>query len=774
MFKNYLKIALRNMIRHRVYSFINITGLALGMVCCILILLWVQDELSFDRFHKNSDRLYLCVNKLDDGWSSTSPWMLAPTLKKDFPEIEKYSRFSLRDLLVKYADQSFYETIGFVDPDFLEMFSFPLIIGDPSSALTVKESVVISERSAQKYFRGEDPIGKILRVNQNANLTVTGVIKNVPTNSSLTFDMLVPVQNIGEERIATWYWETTAFVLIKEHVAVDELRAKIAGTAKKYDKRVENKTLMNDLQLFSRAHLYGLNDIGPVLYIYIFSSIAIIVLIVACINFINLVTAKASIRGKEIGMRKVVGAGKKHIIWQFYGETLLLSIVAFILALILAMMILPRFSLLAEKQLSLNFGANTFLIIGSISIILLTTLFAGSYPALLLSSFSPIKVLKESTSTGIKKSTIRWTLVVIQFMVSIILIVMTITMNRQMDYIQNKKLGFNREQVISIPMNDDFRKQYDAMKNRLLQHPGIINMTAATSSPNGVGNVNPVYWEGRGPDQYEYFNYVSVDYDYFETFEMEMAEGRAFSKEFATDRQNYIVNQAAVDFMKMNSPVGKTFSIWNNAGKIIGVVKNFHCRSLHDKIVPVVMTFNQYIPLSYAFIRIKPEGVKSTLATIETTWKEIVPNYPFQYEFLDDMFRHQYTDEWKIKTLFQYFSGLAIFISSIGLCGLAAFIAQRRTKEIGIRKVAGATVLNIIGLMLKDFARWLFLATIIAIPIAYYAMSKWLGNFAYRTNVSWTIFASASLFVFMIAMFTVSWQAIRAATANPVESLRYE
>jgi putative ABC transport system permease protein len=774
MLRNYLKIAFRNLVKHRVYSFINIAGLALGMACCILILLWVQHELSYDRFHKNNDRLYLCVNQLDHGWSSTSPWSLAPTLKIDFPEIDKFTRFNNRDMLVHYGNQSYYENVGFVDPDFLEMFSFPMTKGDPASALTVKESAVISEKVARKYFNNEDPIGKILSVNHNMHLAVTGVIKNVPTNSTLTFDMLVPVKNIGEERISTWYWETTAFVLLRENTAVNGLRTKIAGTTKKYDKRVENKTLLNDLRPFSQSHLYGLNEAGPILYVYIFSGVAIIVLIVACINFINLITAKASARSKEIGVRKVVGAGKNHILWQFYGEIFLLSMIAFVLALALVVFILPTFNLFTQKQLSLDFFGNPFLVAGSVSIILLTTVLAGSYPALLLSSYRPLNIIKESSPGGLKKSTVRWILVVIQFSVSIILIVTTTAMNRQMDYIRNKKLGFNREQVLSIPMNDGFRKQYEVVKNRLLQYPGIIKMTAATGSPNAIGNVNPVRWEGSDPNKYEYINYVAVDYDYIETFEIKMAEGRSFSKEFSTDRRNYIVNQAAVDFMKMSSPIGKMFSIWNNEGRIIGVVKNFHSRTLRNEIVPVVMTFNQYVPLSTAFIRVSPDNIKSTLAEIEKTWKEFVPDYPFHYEFLDDQFRRQYTDEEKVKTLFQCFSGLAIFISFIGLFGLATFMVQRRTKEIGIRKVAGATVFNIIGLVLKDFAKWLLLATCIAIPVGFYIMNTWLGNFAYHADITWTIFAGASLMVFMIALLAISWQAIRAATANPVEALRYE
>lgn len=770
---HYIKVAMRSLFKSKKYSIINITGLALGMVCCVLILLWVQDELSFDRFHKNNEHLYLLVNEYSSGWSATSPWSLAPTLKNDFPEIEKATRYFNQTMLVKYMDNSYYEPMGFVDADFLEMFSFPLLQGDAASALTVTSSVIISEKAARKYFPDEEPMGKVLTVNQSLNLTVTGIMKNAPKNSTLTFEMLAPVKNIGEQRVATWFWETGAFVQLKEKANVDELRAKMAGTAKKYDKRIENEKMINGLQPLARVHLYGLNNIGPILYIYIFSGVALIVLLVACINFVNLVTAKAFVRGKEIGIRKVVGAEKKQIIFQFYGETLLLSVFAFVLALTLVMLILPHFNLLAEKQLSLDFFHNPILLPGVVLIILITTLFAGSYPALLLSSFRPIQVLKQTTSR-FKESTSRWILVVFQFTISIVFIVVTITMNRQLNYIQNMNLGFNREQVISIPMNDQFRSQYEAFKNRLQQYPEIINITAATSTPNNIGNVNPVYWQGRGPDQYEIMNYVEVDYDYFETFEMEFVDGRPFSREFPTDRQNYIVNQAALDYMKMDSPIGKLFSIWTNEGQIIGVVKNFHNQSLHNEISPVVMTFNQFIPLSSVFIRVSPENIKSTLTLIEKNWRELAPDYPFQYEFLDEAFHRQYLNEEKIRTLFQYFSSLAIFISCIGLFGLAAFVAQRRTKEFGIRKVSGATVFDIIRLMFMDFGKWLILALIIAIPVAYYAINKWLQNFAYHIDITFWIFVLSGGLALGIALLAICGQAIRAAMTNPIDALRYE
>jgi predicted permease len=773
MFKNYLKVAFRNLMKHRGYTIINITGLTLGMLCCLLIMLWVQDELSFDRFHKNSDRLYIVVHKNENGWSSSSPWAMTPVLKNDFPEIEKASRVSTQNLQVKYNEQNFYENVAFVDPDFLEMFTFPLIQGNPASVLNVRQSAVISEKIAKKYFRNENPIGKNFQLNQNTNVTVTGIIKDIPSNSSFSFDILVPIINLGEDRLATWSSEAPAYVMLRKNANVERLRVKMAGTINKYDKRMDNSNITDDIFPNSRLHLYGLNGNGSIFNVFIFSAIAIIVLIVACINFINLVTAKASIRGKEIGMRKVLGADKKHIIWQFWGETLVLSIIAFVIAFVLALIILPYFNILADKNLTINFRSPV-LILSSLSIILLTSILACSYPVLLFSSLRPIKVLKESFSSGSKKTNIRWTLVVVQFTVSIILIVMAITMNRQFNYIHNINLGFNREQVIALPLNDDFRKQYETIKNNLLQYPNITHITSSSHSPNNINYSNPVYWEGRSSDQYERMSYDVVDYDYLETFEIKLSEGRNFSKEFSTDQQNYIVNEAAVAFMKMDSPIGKMFSIWQNEGKIIGVVKDFHSVSLHNEIQPVVMTLTPYMPPTQVFIRIKPENIQASLSTIENTWKKFVLNYPFQYEFLDDVFRRQYNDEKKIKTLLQIFSALAIFISCIGLFGLAVFVTQRRNKEIGIRKIAGANILEITGLIFQDFAKWLLLAIAFSIPIAWLIMHKWLENFAYKTELSWWIFALAGLLALGIALLTVSWQSWRAATRNPVEALRYE
>jgi len=774
MFKNYVLIALRNIYKYKGYSFIKIFGLAVGMACCILIFLWVQNEMGFDRFHEKSDRLYRVISHMDEKWSSSSPWMLPVMLKKDFPEIEKSTTFNNRTMLIHYADKTFYESIGFVAPDFLEMFSFPLIDGEPNTALAALNSVLVSEETAQKYFGGEKALGQTITMNNSQQLTITGVFKNIPAKSSFQFDLLAPIRLFGEDRIQTWYLETSAYVLVKENTSVDDLKAKIAGTTMKYDKRIKDKIIKNDLQALTHIHLYGLNDIGSILYVYIFSIIAAIVLIIACINFINLTTAKATNRAREVGMRKVVGASRIKIAQQFFGESFLLSIVAMIFSILMVEFFLPTFNNLTRTQLSFNLFQNSFVIIALLSIVLVVGILSGSYPALLLSSFKPIKVLQESVASGVKNPLFRRVLVIFQFAITVILIISSIVIKRQLDYIHNKDLGFNRNHVIRLSINSDIRNNYDTFKERLLQNPNILNVTAANNTPTNVGNINPVYWEGRGPDQYETMNFVTVDYDYFETFEMEMAKGRSFSRDFSTDNQNYIINQAAVEFSKLDEPIGKNFSIWTNEGQIVGVVKNIHSRSLHNEMVPIVFALTKNWPHTNVFIRLNPNEVQNTITSIEKVWQEYAGTFPFVFEFLSDVFEQQYQFDQQVGKLFAYFTFLAIFISCLGLLGLAAFTAEQRTKEIGIRKVLGASISNIITLISREFLILLIVANVIAWPIAYFIMNKMMNNYAYRTDLAlWVFFASGMLALF-IATFAVGFQAIRAARTNPAKSLKYE
>ena len=774
MLKNYFKIAFRNLLRHKTYSFINIAGLSLGMLSLLLISVWVHNELSYDSFHENNEKLFKVVTEYNEEyWMSGSPWALAPTLKKDFPEIERYSRFKKNEAVVSYGEKKFHESVAMVDPDFLEMFSFQLIKGNASTVLDRKESVVINEKIAKKYFADEDPIGKTIRVNNNLNLTITGIINNVPLNSSLQFDILIPIANLGDNVLSSWSIESIAFIQLKENISLSNFRKKIAGTTVKYDRRVENKKMINDIQPIERMHLYSLNNIGPILYIYIFSAVALLVLIVAGINFINLATAKASIRSREISVRKVIGATKSQLVVQFLGETFLLSLFAFLFAYIIGNVLMPSFNELTDSSLKLDFIAQPWLFYMSGGIILLTTILAGSYPAFMLSSLQPIKMLRDSKVSN-SNSGIRWTLVVIQFSVSIILIVLTIAMNDQMNYIQSKNLGFNKEQVLVVPLDREANKKFESIKNELTSYNNILNISRSTGAPNSLNSVNPVYWEGKGPKDYKRMSYVSVDYDYLKTFDIELAEGRSFSKDFSTDQENYIVNESAVKLMGFNSPLGKMFSIWQNEGKIIGVVKDFHSSSLHNEIQPLVITMRAFVPLNQIFIRISSNNIRETLSLIENIWTELNSSIPFQYKFMNDLFKTQYQNEQKIETLFQYLSLLAIIISCMGLFGLSAFTAETRTKEIGVRKVIGASIPSIVIMMLKDYSKWFVIAIGVASPVAYFIISKWLANFAYHIQIGPNIFIIANLIVLSIALVTVSWQAIKAATANPIDSLRNE
>jgi putative ABC transport system permease protein len=774
MLKSYIKTALRNIKKYKVYSFINVAGLAVGMGCCIIIFLWIQDELSYDLFHDNTKQLYRVVSNLEGEWISTSPWAISDVLKDDFPEIVRSTRFRTINLLARYEESSHYEEIGFVDPDFLHMFSFPLLLGNPDTALSSTNSVILSEEAANRYFKDEDPVGKILNVNNNLDLKITGVIKNVPSNSTIQFDMLAPVQILGEERLRTWALETAAFVMVEKNIRLEDLKSKISGTTMKYDKRIENKTVINDLQPISRMHLYGLNDAGSILYVYIFSAIAVIILIIACINFINLTTAKSGNRAVEVGLRKVVGANKSHLIKQFFGETILISFMAFVLSLLMVSLFLPSFNNLTQKQLTFDPVHNVPLILSLLGIAFFTGVFSGSYPAFLFSSFTPIQALRESGALSLTSPLSRRILVVFQFTVAVVLIFCSIVLQRQMNYIRNKDLGFNRSYVLRLPMNQDIVNHYDAFKQSLLKNSDILSVTSASNVPLSIGNINPVYWEGRGPDQYEVMNFAAVDYDYFKTFQMHFVEGRSFSRDFTSDEQNYILNEAAVRFTKLESPIGKLFSIWTREGRIIGVVKDFHSHSLHDEIKPVVFTLTTNWPHNYIFVRTNPERVQSSLRSMEATWKQFAAGYPFEYDFLDDIFNRQYQTDQRMGQVINDFTYLAIFISCLGLFGLASYMAERRTKEIGIRKVLGASVSSVILMFSKDFTKWVMAANVIALPIAWYVASRWLQNYAYRIRISWWFYLLSAGLALTIAVLTVGYQSLKSAFANPADSIRYE
>jgi ABC-type antimicrobial peptide transport system permease subunit len=774
MIKNYLKIAFRVFKKHKGYSFINITGLAVGIACCVLILLWIQDELSFNRFHNNYKEIYRTTLNLEGRWTGSSPWALAPILKREYPEIQLATRYRENEILFTHEDKSFNEDTAFVDTDFFEIFTFPLVKGSQETPLPTLDSVVITERTAKKYFGNADPLGKTLTANNSTKFTVTGTIKNVPTNSTLTFDILASVKLFGEEKLNTWALESGSFILLQENASPDSLSEKISGITMEYDKRT-NKKVITGIQPLSRMHLYSLQGGGNIIYIYIFSTIALFILLTACINFMNLSTARGSTRAKEVGLRKVVGAQRQHVINQFYGESLLLSFISLLIAIVLVYLFLPAFNNLAQKSMRLDLGNNPPILLGLLGITLFTGIISGSYPAMFLSSFRPSNVIKGTHFTHTSKSLLRKVLVVTQFSIAIVLIIGTIVTAKQLNYIRNKELGFNRQHVISLPMNPVLRESYEAFKNEALNHHSIIHVTSAQNRPTQVGNINPVYWEGRGPEQYEVIKFITCDHDYIKTFEMEMAQGRDFSRDFPSDLQNYIVNEETAKLMGFENPVGKLFSIWQNEGQIIGVVKNFHSRPLHNEIEPLVLTLaqNDWGP-NYVFLRIGPENISQTLDDLAKTWKKFAPNYPFEFQFLDEAFEQQYRTDQRTGTIFRYFAILAIFISSLGIFGLAAFTAEQRTKEIGIRKVLGSSISGIVSLISREFVLLLTLANVIAWPIAYFLMKRMLNNYAYRTNITLWIFLIAGALAYSIALLTVSFQAFKAARTDPARALRYE
>jgi ABC-type antimicrobial peptide transport system permease subunit len=789
MFKNYLKIALRNLVRYKGYSLINITGLAIGIASSLLILMWIQDELSYDRFHQNASQIYRVYR--DESATAanatsalTSPPM-APALKKDFPEIIRATRFGTwGQRLVKYGEKTFTEDAYYhVDRDFFEIFSYPLIEGDPANVFQNPNSIVITEEKAKKYFGDEDPIGKHLTINNQFDVEVTGVMKNIAENSSLKFNLLSPFdlllsEFIGEDNRENWGFNSmSSFVMLTPMAPIQELNRKLHGYLQKYQ---PDDTDLIQLQAFTDIHLYSNLEHdrlgkGYIKYIRIFASLALLILIIACINFMNLATSRSAKRAKEVGLRKTVGATHFQLIFQFYGESLLLTLFALITGLLFVEIFLPEFNQLAGKNLTMNYSLNSSIFLGMIGITIFTALLAGSYPAFYLSAFQPAKVLKSQAGSSNRGYLFRKLLVIVQFVFSIFLIIGALVISKQLNFMRNKDPGIAKERIVYLRLAGELRERYQNIKTELLKLPDVINITASLSLPTDIGNSpGSPEWEGKDPNNKMEIKADFVDYDYIETFNIEMVAGRSFSRAFSTDDSAaYVVNQEAVRLMGLDSPVGKSFSFWGIEGQIIGIMKDFHFQPFHKKIDPLVFKIypNWFRRI---YIKIKSDNIGTAIQNLKERWTGLNPDYPFEYSFLNEDFENLYRAEKRLSTLFKNFTFLAIFISCLGLFGLAAFAAEQRTKEIGIRKVLGANVTGIVKMLSKEFIKWVLAANIIAWPVAYVAMNSWLQNFAYRIDVGIWIFFLAGALALVIALLTVSYQAVRAAVANPVEALRYE
>ena len=783
MFKNYFKVALRNIQRHKAFSLINITGLAIGMACCILIMLWVQDELSFDKFHDHKDSLYRLITQDPDATgdlgNSTIPYALAPILKSEFPEIVNFTRYQDLSWILTcsftYKEKKFYEPNFFLaDPTFFEMFSFSFIKGHPAAALQDIYSIVLTEETARKYFGTEDPMGKVLKINNVADLKVTGVIQNLPHNTHMQFDLMSPIQLLGEQKISSWAWESFSYIQLQSDTDLTAFREKIAGSLTKHSPQTWVKSKVN-FQPVAKIHLH--QGRGDIRLVYIFSSVAFFILLIACINFMNLATARSAKRAKEVGLRKIVGAHKPQLIRQFFNESLLLAFIALIMALILVRVVLGAFNNLTLKPLSMDIIANPALFVGMFSLTILVGLISGSYPALFLSAFQPVQVLKSGFSGRSGGSLFRKILVILQFSISVILIIGSIIVYQQLYYIQNTDLGWERENIIVMPINNELKQQFQSLKDELERHPNILHVTAASTVPSHIGNTNPILWEGKETDEPASIKFVVTEYDYVKTFGMDILQGRDFSKDYETDVNNFIVNQKAVELMEMESPLGKQIRFMGVNGKIIGIVKDFNFRHMRYEIIPLILTIhprNYDYFYKFVFAKIRPTEIPESIEHIRTVCAKYSPHFPFKYKFVDDEYNNMYIYERYVTRISNTFTFLAIFIACLGLFGLASFMAEQRTKEIGIRKVLGASVPGIIVLLTKEFSKWVIMANIFAWPIAYYAMTKWLNNYSYRVPIFWWIFIAAGVAALIIASFTVSYQAVKAARANPVDSLRYE
>jgi predicted permease len=776
MFKNYFKIAFRNFLRHKGYTFINIAGLAIGIACCLMIMLWVQDELSYDRFHENADDLYVAT--FSNG-SKVTPTALAPYLKEEYPEVNHTSRYAFigRNLL-KFKDTDVYQEGGImVGPDFLKMFTIPFLKGNPETALEQPHSILLSEEVALKLFDSSDPIGQTLTYNTNLDLKVTGVFEDYPSNSHIQFQYILPTSlaMAYNKNYNTWDVNNLrTYVQLRKNTSVESVDAKITDVVERH--RPQDKRSMS-LQPITRVYLNPLHHSGGrILYVYLFSTLAFFILLIACINFINLTTARSSNRAREVGIRKTVGAYRSHLIRQFFGESFILTLMASVLALVLVSLFLPMFNNLTGKSFTWHLLIQKAFIVGILAIVFLTVLLAGSYPSLLLSRFQPVKVLKGEHLTGAKGSLFRKVLVVLQFSLSIFLILGTMMIFKQVHYLRGHDVGYNRDNIVYFGIGTRFRQNIDTIKTEWITHSSILGVTLTDIPPyrwQSNAGYGDVHWEGKTNQQVKMVM-MSVDYDYLDTFELKMAQGRFFSKDFSTDASDaYVVNQAAVRAMEMDDPIGKELIVWDLKRRIIGVVQDYHFESLHNEIIPMAMRVD---PNSHyqACVRISPHQIPETLAFLESKWKDIYPEYPFEYRFLDDTIANQYRSEQAIGKIVTVFTILALFISCLGIFGLSSYTAEQRTKEIGIRKVLGATVSSIIRHISKEFILLVILANIIIWPLSYFVLNIWLQTFAYRINMAWWIFALTGIVVLVISLMTVSWQIIRAATANPVDSLRYE
>ncbi|HEU5051702.1 MAG TPA: ABC transporter permease [Hanamia sp.] len=810
MIKNYFKIAWRNLTRHKIISFINLFGLTVGLTCCLLILTYILNELSYDRYNKDADQVYRITRTFYNGNGDETLKLstIAPPfgyyMPSEFPEIQEMTRLlNGGNVPMRYEDKLLNQKdVYFADQNLFDIFSVKVLEGNPKEALKEPFSVMMTESTAKKYFGNEDPMNKVLRANNQFDVKVTGVYKDFPANSHLHPDILVSFSTLndsavyGANNMRTNWGNNSFFTYIRlpKNYDFKKMEARFPAfldehMADQYKGSKPSKFTSLGLQKLTDIHLYSHTDYeaepnGDITRVYIFSAIALFILLIACINYMNLSTARSTLRAREIGIRKVIGAKRKELIFQFLSESMIITWIATLIALLLLYFAIPWLNKLSGQQLSFSILMKWQILLPLFLAPFVVGFISGIYPSMFMSSFKPITTLRGLVKIGNKSINFRKVLVVTQFAISIILIITTIVVFQQMNYLQNASLGYNKDHIVTLPYYAGLNDQYESFRNTLLRNSNIKDVGLSSRIPTGrllddMGASAPGQ-DSMVPVKAE-IRYVATDYDFIPTYGIKMVAGRNFSRDYGTDTSNFVINQSAVKAIGWKSPedaVGKNFKYGFLSGHIIGVMKDFNFESLHQEIKPMIFIMPPSAAKQgfYNAISVKLAGknISSGLAALKDTWQKYLPDLPYQYNFLDDQFAKLYQAEQRQQTIFTIFACIAIFIACLGLFGLSAFAIAQRVKEIGVRKVLGANVSSIVALLSKDFLKLVLISAIIAFPVAWYAMSRWLQDFAYRINIHWWVFLLATLLTMLIALATVSFQAIKAAVANPVNSLRSE
>jgi putative ABC transport system permease protein len=787
MLKNYLRTAFRNLVKNKIFSTINILGLALGMACSLIIWLWVEDERGVDTFHANDANLYTIFERqYHDGQvdaNYSTPGLLPQELKTVFPEVRFASGMPWDEDNTFEANHKILKQLGtYGGPDFFSVFTYPLLLGQPETAVKSSIDIAVSRKMAVSFFgTPEAAMGQTIRFDNKKDLKITAVFEDVGLNSSRKFDYIINWETFFEQHPWAREWGNNApatHIVLQEGADPKAFENKIKGFLDLYHKD-ENFVIRLGLQKYSDVYLHsnfkgGEISGGRIQYIRLFTFIAVFVLLIACINFMNLTTARSLKRGKEIGVRKVIGAQRGGLIRQFIGEAFLIVVLAFAISILLVALALPQFNSLTQKEISIPYTRLSFWLV-MIILTVTTGFISGSYPALYLSSFNPVKAFKGTLKFSQTARWLRKGLVVFQFTLSIILIVGTIVVSRQVNYIQSVNLGYDRENLISVPLQGDLGTRFELFKKLVVGRAGIQRVSRMSNPPtdirNGTGGVD---WEGKDPNSMIQFTQASVGFDFTETMDIEIIQGRDYSDHYASDSAGYLVNEAALKIIGYQDPIGRPLTFWQKKGAIVGVMKDFHHSSLHHAIAPMILRLEENAPRGWALIRTAPGKTKEALASLEEVYKKLNPQFPFVYTFLDEAYRKLYGSEQIVETLSNTFASLAILISCLGLLGLTMFTAEQRTKEISIRKILGATMTSLFGLLSKELFVLIGISLSIASPLAWYVMKDWLAAYAYHVTLGWWMFLFAGIITALIALATISVQTIRILLINPVNSLRAE